>query len=829
LHMTNAIPLSPHGVDNEKILYMLPGDSIQFLYYFELVRDWITGNTPFFYNLYEFNTGNDAERYLPGGYYVPFSLIYAFSSILFGPAFGVNFTGLISLWITMLSTWLLLRRYVSNEWIVWIFSIFVLFLPFRWKMLFDGSPSGLAMMWVPVLILGLDLAVRDGKIRGGVIAAIALVMSYFGDLHVFFFSVLVTPAWCILALIATPLPVSSWHKHFFSVARSFIPLALSAVIVFLLVQNESAFLQETHMAEGRSVGEVRMSSPTKNGFFHWQGGNIASQVYVGWAISGVIFFGGFAILWDFIRRPREQLRPTIFFVLLIFGSLFAAILALGPNGLRTGGLYMLVRELIPPYTMIRQAGKIYCLMPTLLAVAGAIALASLIRMGTGSKSWLRNVGAVLIAIIIYWDYSRLNAMELVYLQPEQPAYGAVVEDARKRGLEPRALVVPLWHGDSHFASVYQYFSMMYRVRMINGYTPAISQVYFDDVFLAYESINQGYLSTTQVESLLNRGVRYLLLHEDLYPEKVAPFPVTFAISQYLDHPRLEFMKRADSVWAFRILDSPSGCVQQDFDWGRFQERPFFPARHWEMERSRHENALVFEDHTASGARYVTLQQDDAVARLSWTGVPPAPGLRWMVRGRGQGVLHADFFLGDELFKRMDLDVDHAQWAWLELPLQLETFSKLSLQLTHAEGSVDLDSALITAGQWPLLHPGESMVVPAASFFHAGYSEPSQEQVVFQKKFYAQRVVFYGPRMPMAPGTYEITIAFSADAEKGAELGALHMPGGNAAHGTRMVPLNQGQEARFQIDIDDNLPFNMDLFFSGEANVTLDNVRFLRIK
>ncbi len=76
-HMTTAITVSSHGGQDQPIRYMIPSDSLQLLYYFQLVREWITGVTPFFFNLYEFNTGDDAERYFSGGYYVPFSLVYS--------------------------------------------------------------------------------------------------------------------------------------------------------------------------------------------------------------------------------------------------------------------------------------------------------------------------------------------------------------------------------------------------------------------------------------------------------------------------------------------------------------------------------------------------------------------------------------------------------------------------------------------------------------------------------------------------------------------------------------------------------------------------------
>ena len=43
------------------------------------------GRSPFFTNVYEFNTGDDADRGLPGLYYVPFSLSFSEAVALGAP------------------------------------------------------------------------------------------------------------------------------------------------------------------------------------------------------------------------------------------------------------------------------------------------------------------------------------------------------------------------------------------------------------------------------------------------------------------------------------------------------------------------------------------------------------------------------------------------------------------------------------------------------------------------------------------------------------------------------------------------------------------------
>ena len=69
-------------------LSMVPGDHLQFLYHLWLAQDTFEGRTPLFHNLYEFNTGDDAERRDVTPYYLPFSAFFAAASIPFGQAAG---------------------------------------------------------------------------------------------------------------------------------------------------------------------------------------------------------------------------------------------------------------------------------------------------------------------------------------------------------------------------------------------------------------------------------------------------------------------------------------------------------------------------------------------------------------------------------------------------------------------------------------------------------------------------------------------------------------------------------------------------------------------
>ncbi len=821
-HMFHAIPVSAHGTPEQQLRYMVPGDHLQLLYYFELYKEWLTGSTPWFYNLYEFNTGDDEERFIPGGYYLPFSLFYTAGRLIGGQAFGFNLAAVVSLWLTVLATWYLVRRYINDVWAVFLMSSITILLPYRWKALFDASPTGFAMMWMPVLFLGLDIAVREGKARGGVLAGLSILFAYLADLHVFFFSVLVAPAWCLFALFAGRTAGGGDIPSLGRTAKAMIPLAVCAILVVFVVRMQTSELQETKTGDGRGIGEVASFSPSPMGLFVWQDSDISSQVFLGYTLPTLVALGILAAIIALLRRHEEQ-RNAYLILLLSIGLALTVVLALGPHGPLSGRFFHWARELIPPYAMIRQAGKIFSVMPTLFAVAGSLSLSlmfSLLRLQPVS----RYACLFLVLTFTVLEFARVSYPAITMIRDEQPAYAAVAEDAAQEGMKPRALVVTLWPGDSHFASIYQHFAIMYRVKMVNGYKPSISKSYFEEIFLPFVSINQGFLSDEQITELFRRDIRYILLHEDIYPEKVAPFPVTYAIQAFLNHPRLTFLGQGDRVWAFKILNDPLPRAPLATSWATF-----FPARHWEMERSRMEGGDVLEGSRASGKHFIRLSVPESSVTLQPRSAPPAHGLHWLVRVRGVGTLKSEVFADEELISRRNIQVQAPNWEWFDVPAATLVHKDLSLRLSLLEGFVELDSALLTAGEWIIPALNQSITIPAPSFFHAGYSDLGNDRVVILKSYEEERIVFYGPKLPLDAGTYEVEILFSSGEYEGVELGVVNLEHDwNTGEG---IPIRviAGQPAVGQVDLRDNLPFNLAFIYFGRADMSIDGVRITRLR
>lgn len=821
-HVTSGIPATHGRIEDTHARYMIPGDHLQLLYYFWLFGDMLSGHTPWFYNLYEFNTGDDEERHEPFAYYFPFSLFYSIFAWMGGRAFGYNASGFLSIWLTYFFTWLLLARYVRSPWMAGAFAVAGIALPYRWIALLGGSPTGFGMTWVPMMLYGLDRAVRDEDPWGGTLAGLAVVLSFTSDIHVFFFNVLVTPAWCVLAWVArNDFGRNAWRTCR-PIARALLPALVLILAVGWYSQAVHVDLDETHVAEGRDLREVMGFSPGPRGFFSWADAGLSSQVYIGYTLPALILIGGLLLAVRFLRNPKSAWRPILVMGLLVLGLAVIALLSLGPHGPPDGRVFLLVRQWIPPYVMIRQAGKIFSLMPPLLALGGALALSTLLDR-VRSQRLVRFV-ILMPALFMLGEYQRRIEPTISLLYKEQPAYAAVAEDAAKEGWDPHVLVVTLWPGDTHYASIYQYFVTLHRIRMINGYTPAIRHDYLEDVFMRFQTINQGWMTDEQADNLIARGIRYIVVHEDIFPEKVSPFPIAYTLKRLHNHPRIRFLKQSGPVWSFRILEHPEPRPEWMPEWDLF-----FPARHFEFEHARHENARIVRDDRAGNRAYLQVSDPGEVVRLRDTPTPPAPELHWKMRVRGSAELRRAVLIDGQVASDDRVHIDTADWHWLDMPIPLDTHGEAGLKLTLLSGEADLDMALLASGHWPMLEPGESVSVMASLFCHAGHMQDNRRSVVFREKHDRSGFVFYGPKLPLERGVYEIDLDITSDAPDGFKLGVVNIEHDWNTGAGEMVYVVSGQPVRGTLTQTENLPFNVVLIFFARADMEMHRMTFTRLE
>ncbi|MBP7829860.1 MAG: hypothetical protein KA248_08080 [Kiritimatiellae bacterium] len=780
-HFTDGIPMSSQNVEKGHARAMMPGDHLQLLYHFELVRDMIAGRIPWFHNVYEFNTGDDGARYRPAAYFAPFSLPYALLAPFLGRAAAWNLVAFLSLWITALATAALAGRFAPGRLSMYGAALVALVIPFRWVNLLGGSPAGLAMMWVPVLALGLDMAIREHRVSGGVLAGAALLLCVWSDLQVFFFCAISLPLWALLSWFSLPEPLRGRWKP---LLKALAPIGFFLLLVVLYRSLRHGQLAASGVSAGRSLTEVKLFSPTWRGLWQWAAEGLQSHVYIGWVLPALLLAGGISLVAALRRRGSSALQapggsssretgpeeisvsdgPILFFLFLLCCAALGdiVILALGVHGPFGGIVLKIVRALLPPYSMVRQTAKIFCLLPTLAALTAALGLGGLMRLTAG-----RLHGPAVLALILLAAEMRFQVRPTICLLDDgQAAYAAVREEAGA-GAEPRALVIPLWPGDSSWTSIYEYYAQMYGIRMVNGYSPAVLRDYVENVFRALESANQGFLTDDQLARLAQMKVGYLLVHENAFPEKVSPFPVRNTLNRLLNDPRFTFLRQAENVWAFRIAPRPGD--RETASCGAS-----FPARRWEWEAVESEGGTVVPDLDAGGGAFWRAEAAGTWAATRPARVAPDPTLHWLVRGRGAGSVQAITRLGETSTPATPLTFESETWTWIAIPIAgHNVFQPIQLRVEHVGGRVELDLALLAQGAWPTAwSPGDRMEIPAACLFHGGYSDG--DAVVFRTTHDPEAALLYGPKMPLPEGSYRIELVFSSQAPEGAVLGRLNV-------------------------------------------------------
>ena len=834
-YLSTGIPCSAESNERHQVRFMLQGDHLQLMYHFWLFSSILKAETPFFYNIYEFNQGDDKDCYAPSFYYIPFSFIFSIISFFSTRAFGWNIVSFLSLWLTYLFTWILTRRYTENEITAIVLSLISILLPYRWITLLGGSPTGFGMLFVPMLILGIELAVKEENLKGGVLAGIALLFALFTDTHIFFFGVLIIPCWCFLSLI---------QRNNFPLKKigvALLPLIISTLLSISLSFMIKSVLKGSTMATGRTYQEISLYSPYSKGFFSFNNLDFSSHIFVGINIILIIALGAFSLCFQILKnKEKNKIVQLIVFLSLILGIVVIFCLSLGTNGPYSAIAFRAIRKIVPPYAMIRQPTKIFCLVPTFLAVCGAISLSAFTAILKNKKIIL---GLLLcLAILFSLEYKSQVKASISLVADSQLAYEAVALDAQKEQLIPRVLVIPLWPGDSSWASLYEHYVSLYKMRMINGYSPVVKQNYFNDIFRQFETFNRGLFTAEQLDDLLKRKINYLIFHEDAFPEKVSPFPAGFTLKNLLNSQRLQLLKQDESIWSFKIFNKPKEKALKDLG-----PDLLLPTRIYDLEKYESKKAIILEDKTCSGGRFIRLTND---ATSSTEPRSPhffyVPTMSWLVRVRGVGELSAEITIKETAQTKQTREINYSNWEWISFPIpKFEGHERITLQLRATKGSIDVDIAMLSGENWlNILKEKKEIILPAALFFHAGYTNLQEKSVVFYpNKVHAsdikfnlesikklkgnQSAVLYGPKQPLPPGKYTVELNFTSTAPENTFLGSIHMRTGEDI--LCFEKIYAGKKTLVEFEVKNNLFAVLDFIYSGDGHIEIKEIIFSREK
>ncbi len=804
--------------------YMIPGDHLQFVYQLWMLADSFKGGTPLFYHVYEFNQGDDKALYNPGSYYFPFGLLFSAGHALGGTVIGWNLMLCVTVWLVYLSTWFLIRRFTASRLTAAVAALPSILLPYFYVSLLGGSPTGMGMLWVPLIFLGVDVAIRDRRLWGGILAGVLLFIASWVDLHVFFFVFLATPAWMLMSLAFTKAETKrfgriKWRKWVWPLSPVFLGMGLAYLQTSLI----KASLDHTLQSEGRSIKESLGYALRWTGWFDTTLDNQYNIIYIGVVVAVILGVGFVLLATDAWRKPARGRVPLALFMMVLVAIGGIAILALGPNTPfdHEHRLWKALRTMIPPYKMIRQPAKIYCILTPFLGVALALAIDRLNRL-SARRVWVGLLAAA-IAAGCFWDYGRRLDPTICLLDYEQGAYRAVARDAAKSGRENRAMAIPLWPGDSHWNSITEYYATLHRTKMLNGYSPSVSRQYFADVFLRFEAVNMGVVTDDILDGLLAMKIGYLVLHEDAFPQKVSPFPATQTLRELRRHPRLKLLAHDKAVWAFKILPKSSPAPIPN------NPEPLTLLTAWQWDACDVAGGAATVEKEGSNT-FMRLPAGGGTVKLDSRTLYPVDGLRYVASVKGHGNLSGAFgsgLVGDTFTVEV---TSGGEWSWVEIPVPALPSGRQTLvapAFTNTAGTVDISMMTLLAGPWKWLKPGERAVIPAESLFRTGYSDKDQTGVKLDKDRTQAEVAVFVPVVPVLPGRYRVALNVDAP-DAGFALGNFsvqHSDGRN-----RMtVPVVSGQVALLDYRLDSPRPLRLEFWYGRATDVVVRSITLTRLE
>jgi hypothetical protein len=818
VHATSGIPASPHRTEANPVRTMIAGDHLQFLYHLWLARDTLLLNTPLFYNLYEFNAGDDEACYATRKYYLPFSLFFTAGCLGGNQAIGWNVTGLLALWISFVFTWLLARRYARGNGETWLAACLATSFPYRWITLMGGSPTGLAMMWVPMILYGIDTMVRDRRAGGALLAGVSIYFAGWSDPHVLFFGALAAPCWGLVCWLHTAQRIFPHRRDLLSLLRAAWPLGAMVLLILLQARGVQTNMEDTHVADSgrRLISEVAIFSPSPAGILSTREQGMSNHIYVGLWTTMLAALAALAAGWRLRKGDREQwIGRVVPAGLLLTGMVGLVILSLGTRN--PGGTLWWLRlvKVLPPFGMIRQSAKIFVLLPSLLAVFLVMTLPHLLDALRVRRAGGLVYTAILLTILL--DYGARINPTICKLDRKQEAYRAVKAHADATGRRAHVLGIPLWPGDSHWTSLNQYYVSLYRIRMMNGYRPTVRKTYMEDVYLRFESFNKGGYADAQLDELERRGIHYLVLHEDAFPEKVSPFPVSHTLYSLLEHPRIRLLAHDGPVWAFELVKGPGGSQPPLTSW------PYrFPTRLWQAERAQTTGGDIRTAVDTSGTRYVRLTGPDSSLTTSTYPLHGITNVCYLVRTRGSSRWNARAVAGAIETVTTIEGADSDGWTWHRIPVPVHpAYSPLQMHIEPDTGVLDVDLAILGDATWPVDGLAAPLVLPAPLFFHAGYTDPETGDVVLDADRESADVIFYGPKLPLPAGSYRITMDYRTEAPAGTVLGTLksRYPSGLADP----TPVVAGEPAVLDLALTTNLRLAIDFAFARQGDIRIRHV------
>lgn len=398
-------------------------------------------------------------------------------------------------------------------------------------------------------------------------------------------------AWSLVILVQGLRGVSrqwSWPKG------ALIPLWPMVVgfglAVVKLMMLKAHTLDTSVAAHGRGIGEIMAFSPRLVDLVSPQNQTVAGLIYPG-MVLGALFLAGLVML----AAPRGDNRGGRSQVALwCMAALLALLLAVGPS-LTVAPLYELLFKYIPFFNFPRMTGRWVLIAVLFMSLVGGWALREILHRYS-ARRWLLGVAALATAALMAWDYGPPGPVGICLIPPPGQVEAAIAKEIPPGPqVSQRVLGLPIWPGDSHQSSRYEYTISRTSVPMVNGYSPVVPQAYVDEVFWPLYPLDLGQVTDEALACLRKLKVGLVTFHDDqqVYPRKVSPFPPSLARRRLEASGIFELAAQQDKVFLYRFKSDAVPNAQA-------QAKTSPVCSLWEAPWLRPRIGQVEEDRQASG-------------------------------------------------------------------------------------------------------------------------------------------------------------------------------------------------------------------------------------
>jgi hypothetical protein len=133
------------------------------------------------------------------------------------------------------------------------------------------------------------------------------------------------------------------------------------------------------------------------------------------------------------------------------------------------------------------------------------------------------------------------------------------------------------------------------------------------------------------------------------------------------------------------------------------------------------------------------------------------------------------------------------------------------------------------GTPPALVPGESVVIPARTFYHAGYTDLARDAVVLRPAYERADRVFCGPRWVLPDGRYEAMLEWADPLPPDVMIGRFEVRLDHQRAEDTVEVIGASHRPLVFDTRKLNLPLEFGLYFSREAEVALRGIRVTRLE